>query len=179
MPHTQLAGSLTRVERLLLFHRDCAVHGPNLAKSGESRGERKLSSFTGRDEVEKWRRASSQWTSSGSTSSSPPRLSTSSQIEDPLTYQSVQYVREKMKRASIKHYKPFTPKLKEVLYEEDEEHLEEQRIPFTFRSLEDPCWDSMGILGLSSRMSRDSKAKQEAFMMGPAERRESFNAHQM
>ena len=47
------------------------------------------------------------------------------------------------------------------------------------RYSEDPCWDSMGVLGLTSRMSRDTKNKQEFFMMGTGGRKESVNTHQM
>ena len=89
--------------------------------------------------------------------------------------------------------------MNEVLYEEDEEAeiekgREEQKIPFTFRYIvsnyynvrklilrwsEDTCWDSMGILGLTSRMSRDTKKKQETFLRGTGGRKESLNTHQM
>ena len=37
----------------------------------------------------------------------------------------------------------------------------------------------MGVLGLTSRMSRDTKTKQESFMMGTGGRKESVNTHQM
>ena len=47
------------------------------------------------------------------------------------------------------------------------------------RYSEEPCWDSMGVLGLSSRMSRDTKTKQETFLMETGGRKESVNTHQM
>eukprot|EP00092_Neocalanus_flemingeri_P054944 GFUD01064797.1.p1 GENE.GFUD01064797.1~~GFUD01064797.1.p1 ORF type:complete len:280 (-),score=80.27 GFUD01064797.1:28-795(-) len=164
--------------------RDCAVHGPGLTRSEETRREgvagRKMSSYAGRENVENWRNSSHSWSSSSSRSSSSTRSSSESENPPVLTYQSLQYVRQKIPRPSLKSYNSFCTSLKEVLYEEDEEEQkEEQTIPFTFRYSEDPCWDSMGVLGLSSRMSRDNKNKQETFLMESGGRKESVNTHQM
>jgi len=79
----------------------------------------------------------------------------------------------------------FYPTLNEVLYEEEEEDLktekdrEAPKIPFSFRFSEDLNWDSMGILGLTSRMSRDTKNMQESYMMDNGNRKGSINSHQM
>ena len=81
---------------------DCAVHGPPLARSEERRTEgvagRKMSSFAGTAEVENWRKSSNARSSSSSRSSSPGRSSFSTTPVPLLSYQSMQYVTQKIPR---------------------------------------------------------------------------------
>ena len=86
----------------LLACSDCAVHGPALARSEERRTEgvagRKMSSFAGTAEVENWRKSSNARSSSSSRSSSPARSSISTTLAPVLSYQSMQYVSQKIPR---------------------------------------------------------------------------------
>ena len=86
----------------LLACSDCAVHGPALARSEERRTEgvpgRKMSSFAGRAEVENWRKSSNVRSSSSSRSSSPTRSSPATTPAPVLSYQSMQYITQKIQR---------------------------------------------------------------------------------
>merc|ERR1712223_1411738 len=118
-----------------------------------------------------------------------------------LTYQSTQFInsrRRSMGRrpGSLRSYRSFCSDLTEALFEEEEEEEEEEgdkeseeeeevegSLEMANRDGENQRgldWDSLGVLGLASKLSRDTKSRQEIFLANDSFlRKSSMSSHAM
>jgi len=99
---------------------------------------------------------------------------------DKLTYQSTQFINSRRRSSqprlgSLRSYRSFCSDLTEALFEEDEEEEKEEVEEESDDEEEEErglCeeekhrldWDSLGVLGLASKLSRDTKSRQEVFL---------------
>merc|ERR1719266_1751525 len=82
---------------------------------------------------------------------------------DKLTYQSTQYINSRRRSSqrrpgSLRSYRSFCSDLTEALFEEEEEEEEKEEVEEERWSDEEKHrldWDSLGVLGLASKLSRD------------------------
>lgn len=116
-----------------------------------------------------------------------------------LTYQSTQYVnprrRSSQRKPGLRSYRSFCSDLTEALFEEEEEEeekeVEEESEEEIEKGSEGICerggngkhqldWDSLGVLGLASKLSRDTKSRQEIFLANDSFiRKSSLSSHAM
>jgi len=102
-----------------------------------------------------------------------------------LSYQSTQYIspRKRSPRTpgGLRSYRSFCSDLTEALYEEEEEEDEEEEKEKEDGSLgKVKDWDNMGVLGLTAKLSRDTKTRQEVFLANDSFlRKASLGSHAM
>jgi len=110
-----------------------------------------------------------------------------------LTYQSTQYINSRRRSSqrrpgSLRSYRSFCSDLTEALFEveeeSDEDEKEEKGSEKTGLSEDEKQhrldWDSLGVLGLASKLSRDTKSRQEVFLANDSFiRKSSLSSHAM
>jgi len=116
---------------------------------------------------------------------------------DKLTYQSTQYINSRRmssqrRPGSLRSYRSFCSDLTEALFEEEEEEEKEEKEEVEEESEDEEQekwsddekhrldWDSLGVLGLASKLSRDTKSRQEVFLANDSFlRKASLSSHAM
>jgi len=115
-----------------------------------------------------------------------------------LTYQSTQYINPRRRSSqrrpgSLRSYRSFCSDLAEALFEEEEEEEDEEKEEEGSDEEEEEeekkrfkeekhrlDWDSLGVLGLASKLSRDTKSRQEVFLANDSFlRKSSLSSHAM